>query len=238
MKIIEFYKNQQFLIKPYSIFFNPFFIIRRGLFLGIKENARNLNGRLLDFGCGSKPYQSLFVNVQQYIGLDMENEGHSHEKETIDVFYDGKTIPFDNEHFDSIFSSEVFEHIFEIEPILKELNRVLKNGGMMLVSVPFAWNEHEVPNDFGRYTSFGLEHLLNKAGFEIIESIKTGHFAAVLAQYSVLYFYEIFRTKNKYLNILKNLLLFPLVLLGLMLSACMPRNKSLFFNNIVLARKI
>jgi hypothetical protein len=39
-----------------------------------------------------KAYQHLFVNAKKYVGLDMENEGHSHEKEDVDVYYDGKTI--------------------------------------------------------------------------------------------------------------------------------------------------
>jgi SAM-dependent methyltransferase len=239
MRLISFYKKQQFIVKPYSIFMNPFFIIRLGLYKGIKEKAKMMQGRLLDFGCGLKPYRSLFFNVKEYIGLDMENEGHSHEKEQIDVFYDGKTIPFGDGHFDSVFSSEVFEHVFDIEPILTELNRVLVKDGQILVSVPFAWNEHEIPNDFGRYTSFGLEHLLKKAGFEILESKKSGHFAAVIAQYIILYFYELLPTKNKFLKNLKNtILFFPLVIPVFLLSICMPRNKSLYFNNIILARKI
>jgi SAM-dependent methyltransferase len=238
MSLISFYKKQQFLVKPYSILINPFYIIRLGLYKAIKEKALKMQGKLLDFGCGQKPYKSLFKNVNEYIGLDMENDGHSHEMEQIDVFYDGKTIPFENEHFDSIFSSEVFEHVFDLEPILKELNRVLKKGGQMLVSVPFAWNEHEIPNDFGRYTSFGLEHIIKNAGFEIVESEKTGHFASVVAQYMVLYIYEIFRTKNKLLTVIKNFLLFPLVLIVLIISFCMPRNNTLYFNNIILARKI
>jgi SAM-dependent methyltransferase len=238
MSLISLYKKQQFLVKPYSILINPFYIIRLGLYKGLKEKATKLSGKLLDFGCGSKPYKSLFTNVQEYIGLDMENEGHSHKMEQIDVYYDGKTIPFEDNHFDSIFSSEVFEHIFDLEPILAEINRVLKKDGQMLVSVPFAWNEHEIPNDFGRYTSFGLEHILKKSGFEIVESKKTGHFAAVVAQYMILYIYEIFRTKSKLLTVFKNFVLFPFVLIALILSFCMPRNKTLYFNNIILARKI
>jgi SAM-dependent methyltransferase len=238
MGISSIYKNQQFIVKAYSIFINPFFIIRLGLFKGLKEMALKMDGRLLDFGCGSKPYKTLFKKVAEYIGLDIENEGHSHKKEQIDVYYDGKTIPFENEHFDSVFSSEVFEHIFDIEPILLEINRVMRKDGLLLVSVPFAWNEHEIPNDFGRYTSFGLEHLLKKSGFEIIESRKTGHFAAVIAQYTALYIYELIHTKNKYFNILTNILLvFPFILLGFIISWCLPRNKTLFFNNIILARK-
>ena len=239
MGFLNFYKNQQFLVKPYSIFINPFYIIRKGLYDGLRPKALLLSGKLLDFGCGSKPYLQLFKNVSEYIGLDMENEGHSHKREQIDVYYDGKIIPFENEHFDSIFSSEVFEHIFDLEPILVELNRVLKKDGRILISVPFAWNEHEIPVDFGRYTSFGLEHVMKKAGFEVIESKKAGHFASVIAQYTSLYVYELTRTKNKFLNLFISIILInPITIIGLILSSLMPRNRTLYFNNILLARKI
>jgi SAM-dependent methyltransferase len=238
MAIIDIYKKQQFAPSILSIFINPFFIIRKGIYSAIKKEAVNLNGKLLDFGCGAKPYKKLFININEYIGLDIENEGHSHEKEDIDVFYDGKKIPFKNEYFDAVFSSEVFEHIFDIEEVLPEINRVLKLNGQLLVTVPFIWNEHETPNDFGRYTSFGIKHLLKKYSFELVNYKKSGHFAAVIAQLIPLYIYELITTKNKYLNILLNFLFIsPFVILGTILSSLMPRNRSLYFNNIILVKK-
>ena len=128
----------------------------------IRQFAPQLQGRLLDFGCGTKPYRGLFTNVSEYIGLDFENEGHSHRNENIDVMYDGKTIPFADKHFDSVFSSEVFEHIFNLEQMIPELNRVMKKGAKLFVTCPFVWNEHELPNDYARYTQFALRHLLEK----------------------------------------------------------------------------
>jgi len=56
-----------------------------------------MNGIMLDFGCGSKPYKELF-SVDKYIGLDIEKSGHNHKEEPIDFYYDGKTIPFKNEY--------------------------------------------------------------------------------------------------------------------------------------------
>ncbi len=119
--------------------FNPgigqtFYFIRTALYRKIKDFAPQMQGKMLDFGCGSKPYQSLFYNVKEYIGLDYDGEGHSHHNENIDVYYNGKVIPFENEYFDSIFSSEVFEHLFNIEEILPELHRVLKTKGKILVN--------------------------------------------------------------------------------------------------------
>lgn len=113
----------------FAALLNPFFFIRKGLFYNITQLAPRLSGRVLDFGCGAKPYRKYFTECSEYIGCDIEVSGHSHINENIDVYYDGKHLPFENDSFDCIFSSEVFEHIFNLEDILNELKRVLKSGG-------------------------------------------------------------------------------------------------------------
>jgi SAM-dependent methyltransferase len=144
------YKQQSFNPGLIGMFFNPFYFIRKRIYQSIASFAPALEGKLLDFGCGSKAYKSLFT-VDEYIGLDVEQSGHSHENEEVDVYYDGKVIPFEDDSFDACFSSEVFEHVFDLEDSLKEIYRVLKPGGKGLFVVPFVWDEHEVPYDFGRY---------------------------------------------------------------------------------------
>ena len=108
----------------------------------------------------------------------------------------------------------------------------------MLISVPFSWNEHEIPNDYGRYTSFGIIYLLEKHGFKVLSLTKTGHFASVIAQMISLYIYELIKTKNRYLNLVFSFLIIsPFTITGLLLSFLMPWNKSLYFNNVVLVEK-
>jgi len=141
-----------------------------------------LKGRLMDFGCGSKPYKALFNNVSEYIGVDYKGEGHSHVNEQIDVYYDGKTIPFPDNYFDSILTNEVLEHVFNIDEIVGELYRVLKPGGKILITTPFAWMEHEAPVDFGRYSSFGMKQLLERNRFSIIEMEKTTNYLQTQTQ--------------------------------------------------------
>ena len=65
---------------------HPMYFIRKGLFNKISLYSPQLSGRLLDFGCGAKPYKDLFTSVSEYIGLDYASEGHSHADENIDVF--------------------------------------------------------------------------------------------------------------------------------------------------------
>jgi len=169
---------------------HPLYWIRKGLYNKINLYSGELSGRLMDFGCGAKPYQSLFTKVTEYIGVDYSGEGHDHADENIDVYYDGKTLPFADASFDSIFSSEVFEHIFTLPEILTELHRVLKPGGKMLATCPFAWEEHEIPVDFARYTRFALQDMLQKAGFSIVMFDKSGHTLSALHQLFMVYLHD------------------------------------------------
>jgi SAM-dependent methyltransferase len=163
----------EFISKRINFFISSVYIARSSLLKAIKKNAKEINGRVLDFGCGSKPYESIFTNAIDYIGLDIKSSGHNHIYSKVDFFYDGKTLPFPDNNFDVVVCFEVFEHVFNLEELLIEINRVLKKDGKLLISIPFAWDEHEIPFDFARYTSFGIAHILSKNGFQVIELKKT-----------------------------------------------------------------
>ena len=221
--------------------FHPYYFIRKGLFAKVNQYSNLLRGRLLDFGCGSKPYKAL-ISADEYIGVDFENEGHPHENEQIDVFYDGKTIPVEANYFDSGLTSEVFEHVFNLEEVLTELHRVLKPGAPLLITCPFVWKEHEVPNDFARYTHFALKHLLEKNGFRIRTLDKSGNFIEVMFQLRALYFFDNWYPKVARIPVLRSLFrLFFFAIpnaMGNLFSNLLPENKQLYLNNIVVAEKV
>ncbi len=226
--------------------FNPtishrFYFMRKGLLSSIKKNAFSLNGKLLDFGCGSKPYQSLFT-VEEYIGLDYEKTGHDHRNEQIDVFYDGKTIPFPDQYFDSILCSEVLEHLFDLNAVLSEMNRVLKDKGKLLVTCPFVWTEHEVPYDFARYTQFALKDIFEKAGFRILEYSKQGNFVEAITQLRVLYFLEWAEPILSKLSFpgrwLQQTIIFLMNGWGVLKSKILPVKYDLYLSNVLLVEKV
>ncbi len=221
--------------------FAPNYFVRKELLQSIKELAPKLTGRLMDFGCGAKPYKSLF-SVSEYIGVDYDGEGHNHNNEDIEVFYDGVNIPFDNETFDSIFSSEVLEHLFNPEDILKELNRVMKTGGKILLTCPFTICEHEVPIDFARYTSFAVKALLERNGFAIVEQRKTGTSVITIHQLVNTYLHLHINSKLKKIPIVRSafrLIFYTLInVSGIILNMILPKSKDLYLNNIVLAQKV
>ena len=236
-KLIFLLRQQSFHPSIISIFFHPFFFIRRDLYKSIKRFAPQLKGKMLDFGCGRKPYESLF-KVEEYIGIDIETSGHDHSLSKVDVFYDGKNIPFPSGTFDALFCSEVLEHIFTPDETLQEINRVLKPGARALITVPFSWNEHEIPYDYARYTSFGITSLLQKNGFHVHELYKSGSFARVIFQLWALYFFELFKRFKRPGYVLSLLFILPINIIGSILLLLLPVNKSLYFNNIIMAEKI
>lgn len=225
--------------------FNPkltesFYLTRKKLLSNISENVHHLNGHMMDFGCGSKPYRSLF-NVAKYTGVDFQGEGHSHENEEIDVFYDGKTLPFGDNHFDSVFSSEVFEHVFNLEEMMKEIHRVMKPGGTILVTCPFIIAEHEQPNDYGRYTSFGLQHLFTKNDFEVVYYKKIGTSVEAVSQTFISYADSSVLSKLNKVKPLKAILR-PISILFLNIHAItlnfiLPKRQGAFLNHIIICRK-
>ncbi len=231
-----------FIIKWFHIFYHPFFLIRNHLDKYISNLAPQLQGQVLDFGCGSKPYKKYFRHVISYTGLDIEVSGHSHKNEHIDVFYDGKKIPFDNNSFDGVFSTEVFEHVFNLEEVLQEIHRVLKVGGKLVFTCPFMWPEHETPYDFARYSSFGIKYILEKKGFKVIEQYKTGHFFEVIMQYVIFYVHCFIPKKPQMLYyLLYQVFILPILLITLLISLILPKifkRKDLYFNNVLLLEKI
>lgn len=221
-----------------GLFINPFYFARKGLYVNIRKMAHYVSGRVLDVGCGQKPYQSLF-RVDEYVGMDIEQNGHDHKDENIDVFYDGKTFPFESATFDSVISNATLEHVFNPDEHLAEIHRILKPGGIFLITVPFMWDEHEQPYDYGRYSSFGLRHLLEQNGFEIIEQRKSGTgIRAIFQMINVYIFKSTLRLRKRYFHYFVTVFLnSPVNLLGELLWHIFPENSDLYLDNIVVAKK-
>lgn len=148
------------------------------------------NGSILDLGCGRMPYKKIILEnsgINSYIGVDIENPIY---QKTIkpDCFWDGIEVPIDNSTFENAILIEVLEHMPKPENTLKELSRLLKKDANLLITVPFLWTLHDVPNDEYRYTPFSLKRMLENNDFEIVimESFSSWHgsMASMLALYA------------------------------------------------------
>ncbi len=146
-------------------------------------------GRLIDIGCGTKPYAELLKPyVTEHIGVD--HEGTFHSKDNVDLFGTAYAIPAPDASFDSALCTAALEHLEEPEQALRECYRVLKSGGVAIYSVPFIWHLHEEPRDFYRFTKYGLDYLFKKVGFEVIEIKALSGFWVTFGQ---LFVYNLYR---------------------------------------------
>jgi SAM-dependent methyltransferase len=124
--------------------------------------------KTLDVGCGNKPYRDLFDDCE-YTGMDYNDVGAEP-----DMIGSAIEMPLDNESYDMVFSTQVIEHLTEPQQMVHECYRVLKPKGVLILTGPFYWPLHEIPNDYYRFSRYGFENLLKKAGFQEIEIIANG----------------------------------------------------------------
>jgi SAM-dependent methyltransferase len=159
--------------------------IRRSILAALHDLLVDGKGSLLDIGCGKMPYKKFILDnseVTEYVGLDIENALIYDANIKPDFTWDGVKMPFEDSRFEIAIATEVLEHCPYPEVVLKEVQRVLKPGGVFFFTVPFLWNLHEVPNDQYRYTPFALERYLKTSGFTDIDVKAMGGWHAALAQ--------------------------------------------------------
>jgi SAM-dependent methyltransferase len=123
-------------------------------------------GRLLDIGCGNKPYEEILKGkISEYIGCDIIQS----DLNKVDVLCPADNVPLDSETFDTVFSTQTIEHVENHQGLINEAFRLVKPGGYFIVSGPMYWHLHEEPYDFFRFTKYGFKYIFEKAGFEIAE---------------------------------------------------------------------
>ncbi|HEX5003123.1 MAG TPA: class I SAM-dependent methyltransferase [Bacteroidia bacterium] len=147
-------------------------------------HENNHTGYLLDLGCGVKPFYDLYSKyTDKSIGIDVAASPHG--TKTADIVYDGKTIPFEANTFDTVFCTEVMEHVPEPVRFISEIHRVLKPGGKLIMTTPFMVPLHEEPFDFFRYTKYGIKHLLESAGMRDVLITSFGEYFGVIIAFAI-----------------------------------------------------
>jgi SAM-dependent methyltransferase len=230
------FREQSFHPTLLGVFVNPFFIARRGLASAVREFAHPVRGRLLDVGCGTKPYERFF-QVEQYVGLDIES-ARTRASAVADHYYDGRRFPFVDCSFDAVLCNQVLEHVFNPHEFVAEMHRVLKPGGQLVLTVPFVWDEHEQPFDYARYSSFGLRALFEENGFVIERHKKINANVSVIFQLMNAYLYKILPKPLIVHLIVCATMMAPISFLGVILSKILPDNQDLYLDQIILAKKL
>jgi len=155
---------------------HPYRIIESYRVQALRQAVIHLEGTLLDFGCGTKPYEPLLKShFKKWFGIDLKDRTTGKESQNrADASWDGITLPLENNSFDVILATQVFEHVENIENTLKELARVLRPGGHFLITVPMTGVLHEEPWDFRRFTPYGLRSMFEPLDIRLETSVALG----------------------------------------------------------------
>ena len=155
----------------------------------------NLQGKIIDIGCGDGTFLSLLPQNRgtQLYGLDISNEAitQAKKKSYISQLFLGdltkkETLP--QEKFDVVICSEVLEHIQDCSRAIRNISQLIKKGGKLLLSVPHCrkyWTIHDTfSGHYKRFEKSEIERELKKNGFEIIEGLPWG-----FPIYAIYYFF-------------------------------------------------
>jgi len=135
----------------------------------LKEYASDK--RTLDIGSGGSSYARYFPNR---LTVDIDPARNP------EIVADAHALPFADGEFETVLCTEVLEHVKNPFQVVSELRRVLKPGGMLVLSTRFVYPLHDVPHDYFRYTKYGMQELFKE--WSIIElRAETKTFSAIAA---------------------------------------------------------
>lgn len=177
-----------------------------------------MKGKLLDVGCGKKPYSSIIAgSVDEYIGMDLESN-----KSNADIVGSCTNIPLDDNSVDTILCTQVLGDVIDPQKAMSEMYRVIKKDGYIVLTEDQTWPLHDIPYDFYRYTYYGLKKLAENQGFNVEYIQKRGGFSLMVCQRISSYIY--YTTKE--LRKLRLIIVLPfsvlLQLLGLIFDSVLP----------------
>jgi SAM-dependent methyltransferase len=125
------------------------YAVRRPLVDWLRAHATS-SASVLDVGCGDRPYAELFPHA---VGFDVPGNAHA------DLHGSLEAIPVDEASFDLVLCLQVLEHVPDPAAAVRELHRVVRPGGLVLLSTHGVYPFHPNPDDLWRWTHQGLERL-------------------------------------------------------------------------------
>lgn len=157
-------------------FLSPLFYAHYKLLLPVIR--RYARGNFIDLGCGSAPFwYAVAHQVARYDGLDLwprsEKATLAGDVQTLGMVRDGS--------YDSAICIEVLEHVPQPQAAVAAMARILKPGGVVVISVPHLSRLHDLPYDYYRYTEYGLRYLLEQAGLTVVDLQTKGGLLTFLA---------------------------------------------------------
>ncbi len=147
--------------------FHPQWLVLRQGGVSKTKLIEEMQGLVLDVGCGDRWIERELPADCQYVGLDYPATVNIGYEGKPTLFGDGQNLAFADGSFDVVIIMDVLEHMEHPGMAIQEAWRVLKPSGKLLVQVPFLYPLHDEPYDFQRWTEYGLKKLLQQTGFKI-----------------------------------------------------------------------
>jgi ubiquinone/menaquinone biosynthesis C-methylase UbiE len=181
-----------------------------------------MQGKVVDIGCGQSPYKHLLDSQKtQYYGLDIEEAARKFDYENSKIIhFDGKNFPLSDNSMDGFICTEVLEHTQEPEKLIAEIYRVLKIGGIGIVTVPWSARYHYIPYDYYRFTPSTITILFQN--FSSLKFVPRGtDITTIVSKIIVVYFRNLKPQKQLLLWLLKiilDLILLPFLIVCIALA--------------------
>ena len=173
-------------------------------------NEAHSGNLVLDAGAGECRFKAPLKN-KRYFAIDAAWGDPTWSYSGLDVVGNLDSLPFESNVFDCIICTQVLEHVQEPQIVLNEFFRILKQDGVVCITAPQGGGVHQAPHDYFRFTCYGFQYLLEKAGFIEI-SIKPicGYFGYLANRFTFLPKALFWHIKNRWLR----LIMFPIELLS------------------------
>lgn len=139
-----------------------------------------VGARVLDAGAGEGKHAQQF-RTHNYCGVDLAIGERGWDYHGLDAVADLLALPFADGSFDACINIVTLEHIREPARALQEIARVMKPAATLLLVAPQEWEIHQAPNDFFRFTRYGIQHILESAGFTQIDIKPVGGYFRLLS---------------------------------------------------------
>ena len=193
----------------------------------ISKYQHLMKGKLVDVGCGNKPFEHIFKNIDSYYGVDINKNSKA------DLICDVLDLKVNSNSADSVFCTQVLEHVNNPFKLVSEISRITKSGGTVILTAPHISRVHGAPFDFFRFTRYGLEHLFKINKFKIIKIEGMGGFFL-----SITYLINFYLREGNLTFKLLSCFINPLINLFYIILKPLDKSKNHTFNYIIVAKKL